>query len=85
MAIKCQGWLFFEDCDLRPAFRIAWTTSSGRGSEVKLRSARLRRIASETFMGSLLKNAVLPVKIRSLDQSALWHLSCGTEMTTAGR
>ena len=45
MAMKCQGWVFLEDCARRPAFRMARMVASGRGSGVNLRTARLRRMA----------------------------------------
>ena len=31
MAMNRQSWLFFEDCDLRPAFRMARIVSSVNG------------------------------------------------------
>ncbi len=51
MAMKCQGWVFLEDCARRPALRMAIMTSSGRWSGVNLRTALFKRIASDTFIG----------------------------------
>src|SRR5512139_2006373 len=49
-----QAWLFFEDCDLRPALRTVCTASGGSESGANLRTARLVRIASFTSISLFL-------------------------------
>ena len=41
MAMKCQGWVFLEDCDRRPALSMARMSSSGRWF--------IRELAHSTF------------------------------------
>src|SRR6266498_3116363 len=55
MAMNCHPCSFLEDCDLRPALRIACTTCSGSGLSWNLRIARFVRIASDTFIELPLK------------------------------
>src|SRR3989337_313296 len=50
MARKTQLCRFLDDWARRPAFRIARTSLSARGSFLKSRTARLVRMASDTFM-----------------------------------
>lgn len=50
MATNCQGWVFFEDCERRLAFRMALTTSSGKAFSSNWCTVRLVRMASDTFL-----------------------------------
>ena len=61
IATKCHGWTFFADWDRRPACRIVRTMSSGSGSSRYVRTARLVRMASMTFIDSSLPRWLFPV------------------------